>query len=141
MATYWIWQLIKYGNSSNIEYGNLSNMATHQIWQSNSIMATHQIMETHQKIITLVPMLSGPVLYFLISFHNLISCHNWFALAAWHSGHRVHLQNRRSQVQIPLGCKVLGIYTMQCCCHNLICIVIVCTWENKCFKIFKKKLL
>jgi hypothetical protein len=25
------------------------------------------------------------------------------------------------------GVRVLGIYTLQCCCHNLICIVIVCT--------------
>jgi hypothetical protein len=25
------------------------------------------------------------------------------------------------------GVRFLGIYTLQCCCHNLICIVIVCT--------------
>jgi hypothetical protein len=54
-----------------------------------------------------------------------------FALAAWYSGHRVHLQNRRSRVRIPPRCKVfLGIYAYLCCCHNLICIVIVCTWEK-----------
>jgi hypothetical protein len=28
------------------------------------------------------------------------------------------------------GASFLGIYTLQCCCHNLICIVIVCTWEK-----------
>jgi hypothetical protein len=28
------------------------------------------------------------------------------------------------------GVRFLGIYTLQCCCHNLICIVIVCTWEQ-----------
>jgi hypothetical protein len=22
-------------------------------------------------------------------------------------------------------------YTLQCCCHNLICIVIVCAWKEK----------
>jgi hypothetical protein len=28
----------------------------------------------------------------------------------------------------------LGLYTLQCCCQNLICIVIVCACENKkCF--------
>jgi hypothetical protein len=56
---------------------------------------------------------------------------NRTALAAWHSGHRFRLQNRRSRVRIPPGCKVLGIYTLQCCCHNLICIVIVCTYLRK----------
>jgi hypothetical protein len=50
----------------------------------------------------------------------------FLALAAWYSGHRVCLQNRRSRVRIPSGCKVfLGIYTLQCCCHNLIWLVIV----------------
>jgi hypothetical protein len=29
------------------------------------------------------------------------------ALAAWHRGHRVRLQNRRSRVRIPPGCKFL----------------------------------
>jgi hypothetical protein len=28
------------------------------------------------------------------------------------------------------GVRFLGIYTLQCCFHNLICIVIVCTWEK-----------
>jgi hypothetical protein len=28
------------------------------------------------------------------------------ALAAWYSGHRIRLQNRRSRVRIPPGCKV-----------------------------------
>jgi hypothetical protein len=28
------------------------------------------------------------------------------AMAAWYSGHRVRLQNRRSRVRIPPGCKV-----------------------------------
>jgi hypothetical protein len=26
--------------------------------------------------------------------------------------------------------RFLGFYTLQCCCHNLVCIVIVCTWEK-----------
>jgi hypothetical protein len=30
------------------------------------------------------------------------------ALVARHSGHRVRLQNRRSRVRIPPGCKVFG---------------------------------
>jgi hypothetical protein len=34
------------------------------------------------------------------------------------------------------GVRFLGLYTLQCCCENLICIVIVCIWENKCFKKF-----
>jgi hypothetical protein len=29
------------------------------------------------------------------------------ALAAWHCVHRVHLQDRRSRVRIPPGCKVV----------------------------------
>jgi hypothetical protein len=33
---------------------------------------------------------------------------------------RVRLQNRRSRVRIPPGFKVLGLYTLQCCClHKL----------------------
>jgi hypothetical protein len=51
-------------------------------------------------------------------------------VAVWHSGHRVRLlQNRRSRVRIPPGCKVFrNLYiALQCCCHNLICIVIVST--------------
>jgi hypothetical protein len=28
------------------------------------------------------------------------------------------------------GVRFLGIYTVQCSCHNLICIVIVCNLEN-----------
>jgi hypothetical protein len=31
------------------------------------------------------------------------------ALSAWHSGHRVRLQNRRSRVWIPPGYKVFSI--------------------------------
>jgi hypothetical protein len=52
------------------------------------------------------------------------------ALAAWHSGYRVSLQNRRSRVRIPPGCEVLRVLcTLHCCCQNLICIVIVCIWD------------
>jgi hypothetical protein len=50
------------------------------------------------------------------------------ALAAWFSGHRVRLQIRRSRVRIPPWCQFLGVYTLQCCCHNLTCIV--CTREK-----------
>jgi hypothetical protein len=36
------------------------------------------------------------------------------ALAVWHSGHRVRLQNRRSRVRIPPGCKVFrALNTLQ----------------------------
>jgi hypothetical protein len=28
------------------------------------------------------------------------------------------------------GVRISGIYTLQCCYHNLMCIVIVCTWEK-----------
>jgi cell division protein FtsW (lipid II flippase) len=51
-------------------------------------------------------------------------------LAAWHSGHRVNLQDRRSRVRIPPGCtyvRFLGLNTLQCCCENLMCLVILCT--------------
>jgi hypothetical protein len=48
------------------------------------------------------------------------------ALATRHSGHRVRVQNRRPRILIPPGCKVLGLYSLQCCRQNLICIVIVC---------------
>jgi hypothetical protein len=34
------------------------------------------------------------------------------SLAAWHSGHRVLLKNRRYRVRIPPGCKVLGLDTV-----------------------------
>jgi hypothetical protein len=37
------------------------------------------------------------------------------ALEAWRSGHRVRLKNRRSRFRIPPGCKVLALYTLQCC--------------------------
>jgi hypothetical protein len=33
-------------------------------------------------------------------------------MVAWHSGHRVHLQNIRSRVRIPPGCKVLSRLSM-----------------------------
>jgi hypothetical protein len=36
--------------------------------------------------------------------------------------HRVHPKSRRSRDPV---CKVLGLYTAQCCCQNLRCIVIV----------------
>jgi hypothetical protein len=37
------------------------------------------------------------------------------ALAAWHGGHRFRLQNRRSRVRIPPGCKVFRVsYKFQC---------------------------
>jgi hypothetical protein len=53
-------------------------------------------------------------------------------MAAWHSGHRVRLQNRRSWVRIPPGCKVFrNLYTLQCCCHNLICNAIVWMYLRK----------
>jgi hypothetical protein len=32
------------------------------------------------------------------------------------------------------GIWFLGLYTLQCCCQNLICIVIIFTWENKSFE-------
>jgi hypothetical protein len=32
--------------------------------------------------------------------------------------------------------KILRTYTLECCCHNLICIVIECTWEKWMLKIF-----
>jgi hypothetical protein len=51
--------------------------------------------------------------------------------------HCVHLQNRRSRVRIPPGWKVWRSL-LQCCCHNLICIVFVCICENKCFQNFFK---
>jgi hypothetical protein len=28
------------------------------------------------------------------------------------------------------GVRFLGLYTLQCCCQNLICIVIMCIWEK-----------
>jgi hypothetical protein len=28
------------------------------------------------------------------------------------------------------GVRFLGTYTLRCCCHNLICIVVVCTWDK-----------
>jgi hypothetical protein len=34
-----------------------------------------------------------------------------FALVAWHGGHRVRQQNRRSRVPIPPGRKVFRYYT------------------------------
>jgi hypothetical protein len=49
---------------------------------------------------------------------------------AWRSGHRVRLQNRRSRVRIPPGCKVFW-FAVQRSCHYLKCIAIVCFWENK----------
>jgi hypothetical protein len=54
------------------------------------------------------------------------------ALAAWHSGHRVRHQNRRSQVRIPPGCKVFwNVYiAMLLSWQYIICIVIVCTLEK-----------
>jgi hypothetical protein len=53
------------------------------------------------------------------------------AVAAWHSGHRVRHSNRRSRVRIPPGWRSLRLYALQCCCQNLIYIVIVCIWEKK----------
>jgi hypothetical protein len=40
-------------------------------------------------------------------FIPTIAIYSYTALAAWHSGKRVHLQNRRSRVRIQPGCKVL----------------------------------
>jgi hypothetical protein len=41
----------------------------------------------------------------------------------WQSGHRVRLQNIRSRFRIPPGCKVFwALYTLQCCCQNLMCV-------------------
>jgi hypothetical protein len=59
--------------------------------------------------------------------HKLFIGKNLCALAARHSGYRVRLQNIRSLVQIPPGCKLEFIH---CSGHNLICIVIVCTGEK-----------
>jgi hypothetical protein len=55
------------------------------------------------------------------SFVERKSC---FALAAWHSDHHVHLQNRRSRVRIPPGCKVfrnlyIEVLNMHCHCVYL----------------------
>jgi hypothetical protein len=59
-----------------------------------------------------------------------------YAPAAWQSGHRVRLQNRRSRVRLPSGRKVLGLIY---CCQNLMCTIIVCVFENnKCFNFFFK---
>jgi hypothetical protein len=49
-----------------------------------------------------------------------------FALAAWHSGYRVRLQNRRSRVRIPPGCTEF-LHCSSVVIHNLICIV--WSWE------------
>jgi hypothetical protein len=32
------------------------------------------------------------------------------------------------------GVRFWGLNTLQWCCQNLICIVVVCIWENKWFK-------
>jgi hypothetical protein len=56
---------------------------------------------------------------------------------AWHSGHRVLLQNWRSRVRIPPGCegaRFLGLYTLQCCCQNLMFIFVVYIWGKIDFK-------
>jgi hypothetical protein len=37
---------------------------------------------------------------------------------------------RRSQVRIRQGASLLGLYTLQCSCQNLICIAIVFTREK-----------
>jgi hypothetical protein len=65
------------------------------------------------------------------SYQYFLKC----AQAPWHSGHQIRLQNRRSRVRIPPGVRFLGIYTLQCCCHNLICIVLE---KNVCFKNIEK---
>jgi hypothetical protein len=46
---------------------------------------------------------------------------------AWHNGHRAPLQARRSCVRIPPGCKVLGIFSVQCL---LLVTVGVCVCET-----------
>jgi hypothetical protein len=41
-------------------------------------------------------------------------------VASWHSGHRVHLQNRRSRFESRQGVRFYrNLYTLQCCYHNL----------------------
>jgi hypothetical protein len=46
---------------------------------------------------------------------------------------------KRSRVRSPAR-QVFGMYTLQCCCHNLACIVIVCTYMKKySFKNYKKR--
>jgi hypothetical protein len=40
----------------------------------------------------------------------------FLAMAAWHSGHRVRLYNRRSRIRIPPWCKVFR--SLKCCCQN-----------------------
>jgi hypothetical protein len=63
-----------------------------------------------------------------------------FALAAWHSGHRVSLQteNRRPLVRIPPGCKVFrSLYTLQCC--KTWCALSLCVFEKNNAEILQKK--
>jgi hypothetical protein len=52
------------------------------------------------------------------------------SLAAWHSGHRVLLKNRRYRVRIPPGCEVLGLDALLWCCQKLKGIVILSVWEK-----------
>jgi hypothetical protein len=47
-------------------------------------------------------------------FHNSQSC-LWPALAAWRSGHRIRLRNKKTRVWILPGYKVFR-ETQQCCC-------------------------
>jgi hypothetical protein len=50
------------------------------------------------------------------------------ALAAWRNGHRVRLQNLRSRVRTPPGCKVFRTNALQCCCQNLTCMRCHCVY-------------
>jgi hypothetical protein len=43
----------------------------------------------------------------LWNINSIMQC-----FVTWHWGHRVRIENRRSQLRIPPGCKVF--YTLQC---------------------------
>jgi hypothetical protein len=54
------------------------------------------------------------------------------ALKPWRRSIVVIVSAYKTEQKIPGSnpAMFLGIYTLQRCCHNFICIVIVCTWEK-----------
>jgi hypothetical protein len=61
---------------------------------------------------------------------NALKAKQWFARAAWRSGHRIRLTNRRPGFESRPSIRFLTL-TLQCCCVKLtLYVLVVCLLEK-----------
>jgi hypothetical protein len=91
-----------------------------QMGESSTNFLQISVGELFSQKIRFIFVITVTITFFLNRYINASASHNNYVncLAAWHSGHRVRPSEEPGIVPRQ-GVRFLGIYTLHCCCNNL----------------------